>query len=122
MTGRKEADKETWSAARLRLKRLLLERLDYSRELSDEEILALIDDTLLEESGREAALRLSIGEKKRMRLELFYAIRKLDVLQELIDDPEITDVGKRLSNTILRLKKRPFYGGLRHYPRFGNYR
>lgn len=71
------------------LKEKLLESIDYSRESSDEEICELIDDMLVKE-GQERPLFLS--ERNRLRKELFHAVRKLDVLQELVDDPQVTEI------------------------------
>ena len=71
------------------LKEKLLESIDYSRESSDEEIRELIDEMLVRE-GREKPLSLS--ERSRLRRELFHAVRKLDVLQELLNDPQITEI------------------------------
>ncbi len=71
------------------LKEKLLESIDYSRESSDEEIWELIDEMLVRE-GREKPLSLSA--RSRLRRELFHAVRKLDVLQELVDDPQVTEI------------------------------
>lgn len=71
------------------LKEKLLETIDYSRESSDEEIRELIDEMLVKES-RERPIPLS--ERNRLRKELFHAVRKLDILQELVDDPQITEI------------------------------
>ena len=62
------------------LRQRLMEKLDLARELSDEEILEEIDDLLLNGTQEEA---LSLREKIALRQELFYSVRKLDVLQEL---------------------------------------
>lgn len=71
------------------LKEKLIESIDYSRESSDEEIRELIDGMLVKESrGRP----ISLAERKQLRKELFHAVRKLDVLQELVDDPQITEI------------------------------
>lgn len=71
------------------LKERLLESIDYSRESSDEEIRELIDEMLVRE-GKESPL--SLTERARLRRELFHAVRKLDVLQELVDDPQVTEI------------------------------
>lgn len=63
--------------------------IDYSREISDEEMQGLIDDLLMSEGKRQP---ISLEERAWLRRELFYAIRKLDVLQELIDDTDITEI------------------------------
>ena len=71
------------------LKEKLIESIDFSRESSDEEIRELIDEMLIRES-RESPI--SLTERAKLRKELFHAIRKLDVLQELVDDPQITEI------------------------------
>ena len=71
------------------LRQLLMEKLDLARDLSDQEILEEIDDLLLN-GMRESAL--SLKEKVQLRQELFYSVRKLDVLQELIDDDSVTEI------------------------------
>ena len=47
---------------------LLMEQLDVSRELSDEEILEVIDDLILNQSGKTV---FSLKEKVELRQELF---------------------------------------------------
>ena len=71
------------------LRSLLMEKLDLFRELSDTEILDTIDELILNEM-RESCI--SLKEKVRLRQELFYSVRKLDVLQELIDDNTVTEI------------------------------
>ena len=78
MSGRKEA-------MRLRLRDELEER----EELTEEEIGDLIDELILEEGSRE---RLSLREKEDLQKELLFSVRKLDVLQELVDDPAVTEI------------------------------
>lgn len=67
----------------------LMERLDLSRELSDQEILELIDDVILNQRKEN---RVPLKEKLELRQELFYSVRKLDVLQELIEDETVTEI------------------------------
>ena len=66
-----------------------MEKLDLARELSDEEILEEID-TLILEKMRDSCL--SLKEKVQLRQELFHSVRKLDVLQELIEDETVTEI------------------------------
>lgn len=72
-----------------RLRKRVQERLDLSRELSDEEVQELIDEEILR-FNRESYLLLE--EKLRLRKELFHGMRRLDMLQELIEDPDVTEV------------------------------
>ena len=67
----------------------LLEKVDFSRNLSDREIFEMIDDFLLQE---ERCKELSLENKKLLRRELFHALRKLDILQDLVDNPEVTEI------------------------------
>ena len=67
----------------------LLERLDTTQELKDEEIMEAIDDQILQELKGG---RYTLKDKVQLRQELFYSIRKLDVLQELIDDDSVTEI------------------------------
>lgn len=71
------------------LKEKLAESIDYSNESSDEEIQELIDELLIKESKE---FPLTLAEREKLRKELFHTIRKLDVLQELVDDTHITEI------------------------------
>ena len=71
------------------LKEKLTSEIDYSVEQSDAQIQELIDELLVKESKE---MPMTLAERKQFRKELFYAIRKLDVLQELVDDPNITEI------------------------------
>lgn len=67
----------------------VLRELDLTREVPDEEIEDLIARIVSQEC-RENPISLS----KRINLEraVFNGLRKLDVLQELVDNPEITEI------------------------------
>lgn len=67
----------------------VMEAVDLSRELTDEELLALIDETICEEARERY---LSIREKVRLQKEIFNSIRRLDVLQELVEDSSISEI------------------------------
>ena len=71
------------------LKEKLMEQLDTLWESSDEEVLDLIDELLLTE-GRNYGL--SLNQKMQLQKELFRSVRKLDVLQELLEDTDITEI------------------------------
>lgn len=71
------------------LKAVLLERLDTSKELTDGEILGVIDEIVVGHPGGE---RWSLRERVSLRQELFNSLRKLDVLQELIEDESVTEI------------------------------
>lgn len=77
---------EKWSRE---LRKRVQEQLDLSRELSDEEVQELIDREILKTS-RENCLLLE--EKLRLQKELFNSMRRLDMLQELIEEPDVTEI------------------------------
>lgn len=67
----------------------LMERLERSREMSDEEIYEIIDGLLTEEDAR---LRLRLPQRGELRRELFNSVRRLDILQELVEDDSVTEI------------------------------
>lgn len=73
----------------LTLQNQLFEQLNSLWESDDEEILEKIDELLLQEGSNYS---LSLNEKANLRKELFRSIRKLDVLQELLEDTSITEI------------------------------
>ncbi|MBQ9301766.1 ATPase, T2SS/T4P/T4SS family [Butyrivibrio sp.] len=63
--------------------------MDFSKDISDDEMLELIDKALFDEIRH---LSISTNQRKQVRMQVFYSIRKLDALQELLDDPDITEI------------------------------
>lgn len=72
-----------------RLHENLLSRLDTSRDLADEEIYEQIDQLLSEKANGRYR---SLSRRDELRKELFNSVRKLDILQELVDNDSITEV------------------------------
>lgn len=71
------------------LKQKVMEDIDLNREVSDEQLYEVIDRILVRHSKEEY---ISMQEKHRLRTDIFNAIRKLDILQEYIEDSEITEI------------------------------
>ena len=71
------------------LRERLLESLEEYREIGDQEIYQRIDELLLDDS-MEHYMRLA--ERYALRKELFNSIRRLDILQELLEDDTITEI------------------------------
>jgi len=72
-----------------RLRNEIRESLDIKREVNDEYINELITDKVFE----AAKLRsMSIGERQELISVIFNSIRKLDVLQPIIDDKSVTEI------------------------------
>ena len=58
-------------------------------ECSDSQVLCLIDQILLEQSRSDY---LTIEDRTKLRTELFHSVRKMDVLEELLQDDTITEI------------------------------
>ena len=75
------------------LKRILRDEIrqsfSYGDQMSDEDIAGMIDEKIMERNGRQ---ELSLKERLKLQRELFDSFRRLDILQELVDDPRITEI------------------------------
>ena len=80
----------------------ILEQLDLSREVQDEELTQIIY-RVLEEAGRQEYLPLD--RKTALGRELFNAFRKLDLLEEFLEDEEITEIMINGTQSIFLEKK-----------------
>ena len=67
----------------------ILDELDLSKEVEDEELTRIIYRVLREAESREY---LQLNVKTALGRELFNAFRKLDLLEEFLEDDEITEV------------------------------
>ena len=67
----------------------VLNRMDLSRDVSDEEIGELIGEVA---SQTLRGRTMSIHDRVSIEQQVFNSLRKLDVLQELVDDPEVSEI------------------------------
>ncbi len=72
-----------------RIKKRVYDRLDMTGEIEDVQLKNIIGECVQEESG---LYMISIREKEELEETLFNAIRRLDVLQELLEDDTITEI------------------------------
>lgn len=72
-----------------RLRTQLASDLENTWEVSDEEVLEIIDRLLLNESKTSY---LSLSRLEELRMELFRSLRKMDVLEELLENDSITEI------------------------------
>ena len=72
-----------------KIREMVSDRLDLTRNVTDEEIRETIADIVAEESRRQY---LTLTEKKELMEGVFNSMRGLDVLQPLVDDPSITEI------------------------------
>ena len=71
------------------LQEKVMERLDLSKETKDEELMDLIRQVVEEETtGRYVSLK----EKASMGKAVYNMLRKLNILQEILEDDEITEI------------------------------
>ena len=87
-------------------------RLDMTRETGEEELQEIIL-TVIEEAAEEEFLPLS--EKIRISRELFNAFRRLDILQDLIEDDSITEIMVNGTENIFYEKRGRLYRTDRHF-------
>lgn len=80
---------KNYTLYKARLREDILQRMDYSRETEDEDVLSLIDAVIMEQEDSKI---MSVSMKRKLREELFHSLRRLDVLQEFIEDSEITEI------------------------------
>ena len=73
----------------LRLHERVLEKLDMTKEVDDEELIVIIHQ-ILREAGQDEFIPLDT--KSDLGKELFNAFRKLNLLQEFLEDEEITEI------------------------------
>lgn len=71
------------------IRKHVLERMDLSREMTDQEIENLIGE---ETSQVLQGSSVSIAERMQLEQRVFNSLRKLDALQELIDDPMVSEI------------------------------
>ena len=72
-----------------RLRSFLMARLDTVGEVSDEEIRQMITELIMEESRSSY---MNIERRTALSKELFYSVRRLDILQDLIEDKAVTEI------------------------------
>lgn len=90
----------------------VMHRLDMTKETGEEELQEIIRHVIDEEGKREF---LSLGEKIRISRELFNAFRRLDILQDLIEDDEITEIMVNGTENIFYEKGGRLYQTDRHF-------
>lgn len=90
----------------------VMHRLVMTKETGEEELQEIIRHVIDEEGKREF---LSLGEKIRISRELFNAFRRLDILQDLIEDDEITEIMVNGTENIFYEKGGRLYQTDRHF-------
>ena len=82
---------------RERLRFQIINKMDFTREVSDEEIRELIREEIIL-LGHE--VNMTLEEKLNLEQEVFNSLRKLDVLQDLLDEDDISEIMINGANSI----------------------
>jgi len=72
-----------------RLKEEVRSRIDLSREVSDEEVKDIICHVILDFAGEEY---ISLEDRKRLSTSVFNSLRKLDFIQELLEEEDVSEI------------------------------
>ncbi len=71
------------------LQESIMGKLDLSKQMTEDEIWELIDEQIMMESKKRY---LEIAAREQLRKEIFHCVRQLGILQELIENPDITEI------------------------------
>lgn len=71
------------------LKQRVMEKLNFSQEISDEHLKGVIQEEIMKISEEYPLL---LSDKIRLNQEVFYALRRLDILQDLLEDDSVTEI------------------------------
>lgn len=80
-----QIENEVW----MELKAVVLEELNSCDEVTDEQVLDVIDRVLKNFPFRN---QVSLNNRCSLRQELFHSIRKLDILEEILADDTVTEI------------------------------
>ena len=72
-----------------KLREKVMEKIDVSTEISDDRVKEIVDEVILEYGNEKG---LSVREKYRLQKEIYDSIRGLDILEELLEDKNITEI------------------------------
>lgn len=71
------------------LRTVVMDSIDLSGDINDDDISRLIDECIVSESFIEY---IPLREKIQIKNEIFNSIRRLDILSDLLEDDEITEI------------------------------
>lgn len=71
------------------VKENVLEQIDISRSVCDDEVYDIINENVVKMSRERY---IGIHDKDKIAMEIFNSIRKLDIIQELVDDSTVTEI------------------------------
>lgn len=80
---------KTWNDKRAQVRERVLEEVPPGVQISDENLQALIDQMVSETFSGEY---IRLEEKRKLQHEVFNSIRRMDVLQDVLEDDSITEI------------------------------
>ena len=96
---------------KIKLKTSVMDSIDLSGEIRDEDISQLIDRCISEMTDTYIPLR----EKVDLKREIFNSIRRLDVLSELLEDDSITEIMINGPDNIFYERSGSIYKSEKHF-------
>lgn len=90
----------------------ILEEMDLSKEVADEELMEIIRQNLSRKSQEK---HIPLDEMAGLGKDLFNAFRKLDILQELLEDEDITEIMINGTDNIFIEKEGALYQLEKHF-------
>lgn len=90
----------------------IMQELDLTRQLEDEEVYRLVEEHAGQFSRKKM---LTLRERDELEQFLFHSMRKLDVLQELLEDKEISEIMVNGADHIFYEKGGRLYESDRHF-------
>lgn len=94
------------------LREEVLEDMPAEKEYTDEEIMKIIESRI---QNKSQEVYMSVVTRLTLKQELFNAIRRLDLLQELLDDKEITEIMVNGGGTIFYEKSGRLHPWHKHF-------
>jgi len=72
-----------------KIRKRVFDCFEPDRDLEDKELYTYIDEAILQESKNTI---ISMSQREKYRIEIFNSMKRLDILQELLDDNTITEI------------------------------
>jgi len=79
----------TYEQAKEKMRDQILRQIDYSKEISDEEIKELIESAVCDQKHLQI---WPVKDRCRLAQEVFYSLRRWDILQKLLEDDKVTEI------------------------------
>lgn len=94
------------------IKKRVLAGLDITRENNEEQLLEMIDREI-SRYGKEQMLSLNL--RRQLRVQIFHSLRRLDILQELLNRDDITEIMVNGAEKIFYEKEGCIYPWNQHF-------